>query len=82
MLHTTPSGLLIIDKPQGVTSFDAVAAVRGRALGKAAGALDELQPVIALPGDDVVLVDAVHGADELHAREIAAAQLRRHGLQL
>ena len=31
MLHTTPSGLLIIDKPQGVTSFDAVAAVRGEA---------------------------------------------------
>ena len=27
-------------------------------------------------------MDAVHGADELHAREIAAAQLRRHGLQL
>ena len=27
-------------------------------------------------------MDAVQGADELHAREIAAAQLRRHGLQL
>ena len=65
--------------PLGTT---AAVVAHGAVLSKAAGALDELQTVIALPGDDVVLVDAVHGANELHAREIAAAQLRRHGLQL
>ena len=45
MLHTTPSGLLIIDKPQGVTSFDAVAAVRGALHIKKVGHAGTLDPM-------------------------------------
>ena len=45
VLHTTPSGLLIIDKPQGVTSFDAVAAVRGALHIKKVGHAGTLDPM-------------------------------------
>ena len=51
-------------------------------LGKAAGTLEETQVIIVLPGDDGILMDAVEGADELHAREIFAVELGGHGLQL
>lgn len=45
MPQTTPSGLLIIDKPQGVTSFDAVAAVRGALHIKKVGHAGTLDPM-------------------------------------
>ena len=54
----------------------------GATLGKAAGALDKLQPVVVFPVDDVLLVDAIHGADEFHAAEIQAVELGHHALQL
>ncbi len=54
----------------------------GAAFGKAAGTLDKLQPVVVFPVDDVLLVDAVHGADEFHAAEIEAVELGHHALQL
>lgn len=43
--QSTPSGLLIIDKPQGVTSFDAVAAVRGALHIKKVGHAGTLDPM-------------------------------------
>ena len=54
----------------------------GATFGKAAGALDKLQPVVVFPVDDVLLVDAIHGADEFHAAEIQAVELGHHALQL
>jgi len=54
----------------------------GAVFGKAAGALDKLQPVVVFPVDDVLLVDAIHGADEFHAAEIQAVELGHHALQL
>ena len=42
----------------------------GAVFGKTAGALDKLQPVVIFPVDNVLLVDAIHGADEFHAAEI------------
>ena len=54
----------------------------GAAFGKAAGALDKLQPIVVFPVDDVLLVDAIHGADEFHAAEIQAVELGHHALQL
>ena len=55
---------------------------QGALLRQAAGALDELQAVVACPGQNVVLVDAVERTDQAHAREVRAVQLRQHGLQL
>ena len=52
------------------------------AFGKAAGALDKLQPVVIFPVDNVLLVDAIHGADEFHAAEIQAVEFGHHALQL
>ena len=43
--HVAPSGLLIIDKPQGVTSFDAVAAVRAALHIKKVGHAGTLDPM-------------------------------------
>ena len=61
----------------------ASAVVADRAgLGKTAGTLDKFQLIVAAPRDDVILADAVHRADQRHAREVRAVQLRRHGLQL
>ena len=54
----------------------------GAAFGKAAGALDKLQPVVIFPVDYVLLVDAIHGADEFHAAEIQTVELGHHALQL
>ena len=54
----------------------------GAAFGKAAGALDKLQPVVIFPVDNVLLVDAIHGADEFHAAEIQAVEFGHHALQL
>ncbi|KAB7789287.1 tRNA pseudouridine(55) synthase TruB [Bifidobacterium cebidarum] len=45
MPQSIPSGLLIIDKPQGVTSFDAVAAVRGALHIKKVGHAGTLDPM-------------------------------------
>ena len=53
--------------PLGTT---AAVVAHGAVLGKAAGALDEFQVVVAPPGDDVILADAVHRADQRHAREV------------
>ena len=54
----------------------------GAVLGEAAGALDEFQVVVPLPGQNVLLADAVHRADEGHAGKAGAVKLGRHGLQL
>ena len=54
----------------------------GAVLGEAAGALDEFQVVVPLPGQNVLLADAVHRADEGHAGKAGAVELGRHGLQL
>ena len=51
-------------------------------LGKAAGALEKFQPVVALPGQNVLLMDAIKRPDQRHAGEIFAVELGRHGLQL
>ena len=51
-------------------------------LREAAGALEEAKAVVVLPGDDILLMDAVKGADELHPREILAVELGGHGLHL
>ena len=57
--------------------------VAGRAgVGKAAGALDEVQSVVIAPRLDVVLPDEVQRTDQLHARKIPAVQLWHHGLEL
>ncbi|MBT1170847.1 tRNA pseudouridine(55) synthase TruB [Bifidobacterium sp. SO4] len=45
MAQPAPSGLIIIDKPQGVTSFDAVAAVRGALHIKKVGHAGTLDPM-------------------------------------
>lgn len=45
MSQAQPSGLLIVDKPQGVTSFDAVAAVRGALHIKKVGHAGTLDPM-------------------------------------
>lgn len=52
------------------------------ALRKAARAADEREIVVALPREDVRLAHAVERANQLHAREVVAAQLGRHRLQL
>ena len=64
--------------------FGATAAIvaDGAGLGKAAGALNKFQVVVAPPGDDIILADAVQRADECHAREVGAVQFGRHGLHL
>ena len=54
----------------------------GATFGKAAGTLDKLQPVVIFPVDNVLLVDAIHGADEFHAAEIQAVEFGHHALQL
>ena len=54
----------------------------GDAVRKVAGALDEFQAVVAAPGDDILLLDAVEGPDQLHTGEILAVELRHHALQL
>ena len=65
-------------------SFGTAAAVvaHGAVLRKAAGTLDEFQLIVALPGQNVLLADAVQRADEGHAGETGAVELGRHGLQL
>ena len=50
--------------------------------GEAAGALDELELVVAAPGENIVLVYSVHGTDQLHALEVRAVELGQHGLKL
>ena len=59
-----------------------VPGVRSTSFRKAAGALDELKVVVARPGDDVALVYTVERADQGHALEVRAVQLRQHGLKL
>ena len=60
----------------------AAVVAHGAVLGKAAGALDEFQLVVALPRQNIFLADAVHRADEGHAGEAGAVEHGRHGLQL
>ena len=50
----------------------AAVVAHGAVLGEAARALDELQLVVLLPRDDVLLVDAVERADQLHPGEVRA----------
>ena len=65
--------------PFGLT--DPVAAfVAG--FGKAAGALQEFEPVVIFPRDYVFLADAVQRADELHPLEIRTLELGHHPLEL
>ena len=65
--------------PLGTT---AAVVAHGAVLSKAAGALDEFQIIVALPGQDIFFPDAVHGADQGHAGEAGAVELGRHGLHL
>ena len=60
----------------------AAVVAHGAVFGEAARALDEFQLVVLLPRDDVLLVDAVERADELHPGEVRAVQLGQHGLHL
>ena len=57
-------------------------AVAGRVTGlrEPAGALEEAQVVIVLPGDNGVLMDAIQRPDQLHAGKVFAVELGRHGL--
>ena len=73
-----------LDERLDFLAFAAATAVvaDGAAFGKAAGALDKLQPVVVFPVDDVLLVDAIHGADEFHAAKIQTVELGHHALQL
>ena len=66
-------------------AFGDARAVRtaGRArIGKAAGALDEVQIIVIPPVDDVGLADQVHRADDLHSIKMDAVQLWHHRLDL
>ena len=54
----------------------------GAVLGKAAGTLDKFQIVVPLPGQNILLPDAVHGPDQRHAGEAGAVELGGHGLHL
>ena len=54
----------------------------GAVLGKTAGALNELQIVIAFPRDNIVLMHAVQRADEGHALKVGAVELGQHSLKL
>ncbi|MBT1175576.1 tRNA pseudouridine(55) synthase TruB [Bifidobacterium sp. LC6] len=63
MPQSTPSGLLIIDKPQGVTSFDAVAAVRGALHIKKVGHAGTLDPMAT----GALVVAFVHATRLLNA---------------
>ena len=76
-LEAAQQGLDLL--PLGTT---AAVVAHGAVLGKAAGALDELQLIVALPGQNILFMDAVHGPDEGHAGEAGAVQLGRHSLQL
>ena len=60
----------------------AAVVAHGAVLSKAAGALDEFQIIVALPGQDIFFPDAVHGADQGHAGEAGAVELGGHGLEL
>ena len=60
----------------------AAVVAHGAVFGKAAGTLNELKVVVALPRQNILLADAVHRADEGHAGEAGAVELGRHGLQL
>ena len=60
----------------------AAVVAHGAVFGEAARALDEFQLVVLLPRDDVLLVDAVERADQLHPGEVRAVQLGQHGLHL
>ena len=60
----------------------AAVVAHGAVFGETAGTLDEFQFVVALPGQNVLFVDAVHRADEGHAGKAGAVQFGRHGLQL
>ena len=60
----------------------AAAGADGQALGHAAGALNEFQVVVAAPGENILLADAVQRADQRHAGEVRAVQFGGHRLQL
>ena len=60
----------------------ATVVAHGAVLGKAAGALDEFQVIVALPGQNIFFPDAVHRADQGHAGKAGAVEHGGHGLQL
>ena len=66
-LHLPPGALLLM---------------RGGTLGKAAGALQKAQVIVLPPADDVLLPHQVQRSDQLHPREVGAAQLGQHRLDL
>ena len=51
-------------------------------VGKVTGALQKMQSVPVPPFTDIRLSNEIHRADQLHAFEMAAVQLRHHGLDL
>ena len=59
-----------------------LAAAGGAVLSETAGALDEMELVIVAPCFDVLFLDLVHGADQLHTLEILAMKLGHHSLDL
>ena len=72
------------DQQLDLLPLGAAAAVvaHGAVFGEAAGALNELQLIVAFPRQNVVLMDAVQRPDQLHALKIRAVQLGQHGLDL
>ena len=56
--------------------------VPGSRLGETARALNELEAVVSCPGNDICLIDAVHGTDELHALEVQAVDFWDNSFQL
>ena len=75
----SPSGLIIIDKPQGVTSFDVVAAVRGALHLKKVGHAGTLDPMatgalIVGFGRATRLLSAIVGHDKTYETTIRLGQ--------
>ena len=60
----------------------AAVVANGAVFGETAGALDEGELIVAPPGDDIILADAVHRTYQFHALKVLRVQLRHHALQL
>ena len=49
---------------------------------KTAGALNKVQLVISLPGENILLMDTIKRTNQRHALKILAVEFGQHGLQL
>lgn len=49
---------------------------------EAAGTLDKFQLIVALPGKNIVFMNAVQGSDQFHSLEVCTVQLWHHRLYL